>query len=102
VLKEAGYRVDRVVDVVSADLKDPEVLALADSLGAILITQDDDFRLRKRFSSRQHRGIVLLRDTHIAADAVLRRLLRLLQRTTPQKLEGTLVVIDRRSCRIRR
>ncbi|MCC6446118.1 MAG: DUF5615 family PIN-like protein [Armatimonadetes bacterium] len=101
-LRQAGRRVDRMIDAAPADLDDKDVLALADSLGAVLITQDNDFRLKNRFPYRRHGGIILLRDTDTALDAVLRRLLKLIEQNAPSGLTGSLVVIDRRSCRIKK
>ncbi|NLB96622.1 MAG: DUF5615 family PIN-like protein [Armatimonadetes bacterium] len=103
VLREAGYRVTRLVDVTGGGdgptLADGKVAAMAARQGRLLLTEDRDFRTRVHYTHRNHPGVILLRDTATHRDAVHRRLLRLLA-SPPKRLAGSIVVIDRRSARV--
>ena len=102
-LREAGYRVTRLVDVARGGdgptVADGKVAAMAARQGRLLLTEDRDFRTRVHYTHRNHPGVILLRDTATHRDAVHRRLLRLLA-SPPKRLAGSIVVIDRRSARV--
>lgn len=100
-LREQDIRVTRVVDLADPRATDKDVAALARRRNAVLLTADTDFQRRRDFQPRRTPGIVLLKDLHAAETRVVRRLLRLLA-DGPDALRGTLVVLDRRSARVRR
>ncbi|MFQ6097851.1 MAG: DUF5615 family PIN-like protein [Armatimonadota bacterium] len=99
-LADEGHEVLRVCDVASQSLDDRAVIGLAAEVGAVLLTQDNDFHLRRRFNPRRYGGIIVLRDWQSDLDKVHARLSRLLQ--SAPDLTGALVTIGRRSTRIRR
>ena len=100
-LRDAGVTVLRVVDLVDPRASDKDVAALAARHGAVLLTADSDFLRRRDFLPRRFEGIILLRDLPDAQDRVVRRLLRLVNGRA-QDLSGVLVILDRRSARVRR
>lgn len=102
VLREAGHDVSRVVDVADPRATDREVVELAGRMKAVLVTADNDFARRADFQPRRYGGIVVLRDLSETPERAVRRLVRLLKRVEQRHISGTLVVLDRRSVRVKR
>lgn len=98
-LRAAGHRVWRLVDVAGPNLPDRQVAALAAQRGWVLLTEDRHFRTRVHYHQRRHPGVILLKEAQAHRDAVHKRLLRLLA-SPPRRLIASLVIIDRRSCRV--
>lgn len=100
-LRDAGVTVLRVVDLVDPRASDKDVAALAARYSAVLLTADSDFTRRRDFQPQRFGGIILLKDLSSAQDRVVRRLLRLVS-GRGHDLSGSLVILDRRSARVRR
>lgn len=100
-LRAEGLEVLRVVDLVDPRAPDRDVAALAQRHGALLLTADSDFARRRDFPPRRFGGIVVLQDLDTAPERVMRRLLRVV-RGRQRDLNGAVVILDRRSQRVRR
>lgn len=101
VLREAGHNVIRLMDVASPSSDDETVISLAASHHAVLISNDKDFSDIVQYPPKNHRGIIVLRITPQSEDVVHRTLIRLLQKKTIEKIQGSLFVIRGNKVRIR-
>ncbi len=101
-LRDAGYDIKILKDLISPDAADPEVLRLAVQHDWILLTNDMDFGNVIVYPPSKHTGIILLRiraGTESETHAVLLNLLREQNRAT---LRQCLAVVDRYKYRLRR
>jgi predicted nuclease of predicted toxin-antitoxin system len=102
-LRTAGYEATDVRDVGLAGHKDPEIFALAQSTGAVLLTADREFANLLLFPLGSHAGIVITRTPNLMSTRQLNELiLRVLASLAGQDLRGALVVIEPGRTRVRR
>lgn len=85
-----------------ADAPDSHVLALAQSLDAVLVTSDKGFGNILAYPPKQHGGIILLRITPQNQQRVHQILTNFLRTHDRERLRGALAVIDARTYRLRR
>jgi predicted nuclease of predicted toxin-antitoxin system len=104
-LKKLGLSVTTIADLGKISSNDPEVLNLARSRKAILLTTDLDFADLILYPLGTHEGIIVLRlrpDRPDILDEVHRILESFLKQTPPAEIAKALVVIDRNKYRLRR
>jgi len=85
-----------------ANAEDPQVLALAHSLDAVLVTNDKGFGNILAYPPESYDGILLLRVTATNQQRIHQILLDFLRSHDREALRKTLVVIDARTYRIRK
>lgn len=85
-----------------ASAADPQVLTLAQSLDAVLVTNDKGFGNILTYPPERYGGILVLRVTATNQQRVHQILLDFLRSHDRESLRKALVVIDARTYRIRR
>ena len=101
-LRQWGYSAEIMTSYIAANAADPNVLALAQSLGAVLLTVDLDFANILYYPPQSHGGIIVLRyqtQDEVALDATLQQALADLYRPG---LHQALVIVEPRRYRVRR
>jgi len=101
-LKKQGYEVITLKELNKQDAPDQEVIKIAKSKSAILITNDLDFGNIFLYPPSQFGGVIVLRISPEKEDAGHRTLLDYLDRVTQEKISKTLVIVDHQKCRIHR
>lgn len=101
-LRAQGHEVITLKELNQADAEDSQVLSLAQSLDAVLVTNDKEFGNILMYPPARYGGIILLRMTAANQQRVHRILLDLLKTYDREALRGTLVVIDTHTYRIRK
>lgn len=103
-LRAAGYDVLRLPDYLPTNAADPDVIATAQRLDAILISVNGDFADIVRYPPSDYRGIVALRLTNHpkVAVQVVARLVTYLE-THPESAHyvGKLLIVEPHQIRIR-
>ncbi len=101
-LIEWGYQAHLLRQHIKADSEDPDVLALATSLDAVLLTIDSDFSNILNYPPQNYTGIIVLR-YRLADEKVLNETLKqALSDLYRDNLRGVLVVVKPDRYRIRR
>jgi predicted nuclease of predicted toxin-antitoxin system len=101
-LRQWGYSADLITTYIAADAADPNVLALAQSLDAVLLTVDLDFANILHYPPQSHVGVIVLRyqvQDEAAVDSTLLQALADLYRSG---LRQTLLIVEPHRYRIRR
>ncbi|MGH7856811.1 MAG: DUF5615 family PIN-like protein [Candidatus Binatia bacterium] len=98
-LREAGFSVLAVAES-APQTSDVEVLELASSSDAVLLTEDRDFGRLVFAERRNARGVVLLRFAAKERLEIARRMVEL-ARSTSIDLETAFVTLSQRSARVR-
>lgn len=101
-LRAQGYEVITLKELGQADAEDSQVLALAQSLDAVLITNDKGFGNILTYPPERYGGIILLRVTAVNQQRVHQILLNFLRQRDREALRRALVVVDARTYRIRK
>ncbi len=101
-LRAQGHKVISLKELGQANADDPQVLALAQSLDAVLVTNDKGFGNILAYPPERFGGIVVLRVTAANQQRVHQILLDFLRLHDREALRKTLVVIDARTYRIRK
>ncbi|MEM1115776.1 MAG: DUF5615 family PIN-like protein [Bacteroidota bacterium] len=101
-LRDAGHEVIRLRDRLPPDAPDPDVLAEAQTLGAVLLTLDGDFADIVAYPPAATLGIVALqvRGRTEAIPAIMDRLVAFLEARAPNELKGTLLLAEPHRIRI--
>ncbi|MBT9162002.1 MAG: hypothetical protein DDT27_00545 [Dehalococcoidia bacterium] len=102
ILKEHGHQVSTLRELDKAAAEDEEVLEIATSLNAILITNDKDFGNVLRYPPHQYGGIIVLRITFKNQGRIHEILLNMLKKYAEEQLKKALVVINAKTYRMRR
>lgn len=102
ILREAGHEVTPLKQIIPPYSDDPDVIALATTLDAILLSNDKDFADIILYPPANFQGIVVLRITPQSEDLVHNTLLNMLLKKDRERLRGSLVVIRGNKIRIRR
>ena len=101
-LRQWGYSAELMTTYIAADAADPNVLALAQSLDAVLLTVDLDFANILHYPPQSHVGVIVLRyqvQDEAALDTTLQQAMTALYRPG---LRQTLLIVEPRRYRIRR
>lgn len=101
-LRAQGHEVVTLKELGQANAEDPQVLALAHSLDAVLVTNDKGFGNILAYPPESYDGILLLRVTATNQQRIHQILLDFLRSHDREALRKTLVVIDARTYRIRK
>lgn len=98
-LREDGYQVNAVIEL-NAGIGDDEVLALANEMNAIILTEDKDFgELTYRFN-KPNKGILLFRISGDVIDTKI-EVLRKVLNEYGEKLTGKFTVVTLKKIRIK-
>lgn len=100
VLRKEGHQVVTLKELGKQTAPDDEVIKIARSIGAILITNDLDFGNIFLYPPSQYGGIIVLRIKPKKEDKVHRLLLDHLKSIDQIEVSKTLIVIDHRACRV--
>lgn len=101
-LRAQGHEVITLQEIGQAKAADPQVLTLAQSLDAVLVTNDKGFGNILTYPPERYAGILLLRVTATNQQRVHQILLDFLKSHDRESLRKALVVIDARTYQIRR
>lgn len=101
-LRAQGHEVIRLKELGQAEAEDPHVLSLAQSLDAVLLTNDKGFGNILIYPPERYGGILMLRVTAANQQRVHEILLDFLNKHDREALRKALVVIDARTYRVRR
>lgn len=101
-LRAQGHEVVTLKELGQAEAEDLHVLALAQSLDVVLVTNDKGFGNIQTYPPRQYGGIILLRITPQNQQRVHAILSDFLRSHDREALRVVLVVIDARTYRLRR
>ncbi len=101
-LRTQGHEVIKLKELGQAAADDPQVLAPAQSLDAVLITNDNGFGNILTYPPERYGGIVVLRVTAKNQQRVHEILLDLLKSYDLEALRKALVVIDAHTYRVRK
>ena len=100
ILRREGHQVVTLRELGKQSAPDDEVMKIADSIDAILITNDLDFGNIFLYPPSQYGGIIVLRIKPKKEDRVHTLLLDHLKSTNQIEICKTLIVIDHRTCRV--
>lgn len=101
-LRAQGHEVITLKEVGQAEAEDPQVLTLAQSLDAVLVTNDKGFGNILTYPPERYGGILLLRMTAANQQRVHEILRDFLDKHDRDALRKALVVINAHTYRIRR
>lgn len=101
-LNEWGYEASRLTEYLDADAADIDVIALAQTLDAVLLTIDLDFANILDYSPANYAGILVMRYQAAVEAAVIVTLRQALDDLYRDDLRGTLVIIEPTRYRIRK
>jgi predicted nuclease of predicted toxin-antitoxin system len=101
-LRSWGHDVETVQDVGLIGHEDEDLLAHAIAQERVLITIDLDFSNIRNYPPKDHRGVIVLRIRPRELKQVHLVLETLLQNTSQEELNQTLVIVDSKKYRIRR
>ena len=101
-LRAQGHEVVTLKELGQANAEDPQVLALAQSLDAVLVTNDKGFGNILAYPPERYGGILLLRMTATNQQRIHEILLDFFRSHDREALRKALVVIDARTYRIRK
>jgi predicted nuclease of predicted toxin-antitoxin system len=100
-LHEWGYSATPLRTHLAPDAEDPDVIALAQQLDAILLTVDMDFANILNYPPQNFQGIIVARYEAHREKAVLNTLQQALQDLYRERLRGVLVIVTANRYRIR-
>lgn len=101
-LREQGWDILRVSEVLPASAKDLEVLEFARRERRVVITQDLDFSVLLALSGYSSPSLITLRLPFPEPETVARRLLEVVPQVESFLLRGCAVTVEENAVRIRR
>jgi predicted nuclease of predicted toxin-antitoxin system len=101
-LRADGFEAVRVSDVMPATSSDEEILAVAVRLGAVVVSQDQDFSALLATSGATGPSHVNLRVTFVDADRLARTVAAAMRAAADDLLTGAIVTIDDARVRVHR
>lgn len=101
-LRQRGWNILRVSDLLPAKAADQEILALARRESRVVVTQDLDFSALLALGGHDRPSLVTLRLSISDPESVTRRLLDVLNRVEQELHEGRAVTIGDNSIRVRK
>ena len=99
-LRKAGLRCITLSKLGKAEAANGEVIKLAKSHKAALITRDRDFANLTIYPLGSHQGIILLRITPETMDSVHKNLLAMLRSLDFDAIQGNLIIVTSTNYRI--
>ncbi len=100
-LNDWDYEASRLTDHLAADTDDVDVIELAQTLDAILLTIDLDFSNILDYPPADYAGIIVMRYQASAENAVIATLRQVLADLYRDDLRGVLVIVEPTRYRIR-
>ena len=101
-LQQAGYDIIRVTDSLPPTASDEEIITLAISKGAIIVTQDLDFSALIAQSGLGKPSVISLRLNNARPEVITRVLRQVLPQIETQLSEGVIVSIEETRFRVRK
>jgi len=101
-LRERGWDIVRVPELLPLDASDEQVLERARADGRVVVTQDLDFSALLALSGEDCPSLVTLRLAASDPEGVARRLLEVLPEVAEALQEGSAVTVEETSVRIRK
>ena len=101
-LRNAGWDASRVTEHLPATALDPEILALAETHRAAIVTRDQDFSFLASRPGRTGPTVIGLRVRTVEVDALVRILDRVLTRHATDIEQGAILSVTDRGVRVRR
>ena len=101
-LRERGWDIVRVPELLPLDASDEQVLERARADGRVVVTQDLDFSALLALSGEDRPSLVTLRLAASDPEGVARRLLEVLPEVAEALQEGSAVTVEETSVRIRK
>jgi predicted nuclease of predicted toxin-antitoxin system len=101
-LREQGWDIVRVPELLPVDAPDEQVLERARADGRVVVTQDLDFSTLLALSGEDRPSVVTLRLATSDPEIVARRLLEVLPEVGGTLQEGSAVTVEETSVRIRK
>jgi predicted nuclease of predicted toxin-antitoxin system len=101
-LREQGWDIVRVPELLPLDAPDEQVLERARADGRVVVTQDLDFSTLLALSGEDRPSVVTLRLATSDPEIVARRLLEVLPEVGGALQEGSAVTVEETSVRIRK
>ncbi len=92
-LRKLGFDVKDLKEENLHGLKDSEVLEVAIKENRIIIAHDKDFANLLNYSSRPHRGIILLRFENYSPTNIIEKLIPILKSDLKRKLKNSIITI---------
>lgn len=100
-LREAGYQVVRVSDVLSYKASDQQILEYARTQQMVIITQDLDFSALLAVANASGPSIISLRLGTVEPRAVAALLLRILPTVEAELVKGAIISVTEQKLRVR-
>ena len=101
-LKENGWEIIRVSDVLDSSAEDVHIIEWARENGYVIITQDLDFSSIIALSGSQSPSLITLRLTAVDPEKVTEKLQYVYPKIIEQLQEGYAITIDDSSMRLRK
>lgn len=101
-LRQEGYDVVRVTEILPTTATDAEILELARAENRIVLTQDLDFSALVALGGYAQPSLVTLRLSSAQPDIVSRRLLEILLQLEQSLTEGFAITVDDNAVRLRK
>jgi len=101
ILKEKGFDIKTLKELREQEAEDDKVIRLAQSFDAVFLTNDLDFGSIIDYPPDKYGGIIVLRIDAINEDYVNANLLQFLEKHDRDYFRGKLVVVSKKTCRVR-
>ena len=100
-LKQHGWNIIRIPEIMESNSKDKEVLAYARDNNKILITQDLDFSMLLAVGGYNKPSVINLRLKKANPDDVTERIMEVVSAMTKELGEGVVISVDETTARYR-
>ncbi len=101
-LRQSGWNIVRVSNVLDARSKDSVILRFARKQNRILITQDTDFSMLLALGGYSRPSVMTIRLRNPRPESVTKRILQIVREMEENLREGIVVSVDEVSARYRR
>lgn len=102
ILKEKGYDIIRVTEVLSPSASDNEIIRLAIKEDAVIVTQDLDFSAIIAKSGLRKPSVISIRTSDARPDFIAKLLLTLIPLIKNELHEGAIISVNEREYRVRK
>jgi predicted nuclease of predicted toxin-antitoxin system len=100
-LRERGFSVVRVSDVVDPRSRDADLISLARTMQAVLVSHDQDMSAILALSSASQPSLINLRVTRVDVDVLSATLETVLTQARDELVAGAVITVEDDSMRIR-
>lgn len=100
-LRDKGFSVVRVSEVADPRSRDSDIIALARSMNAVIVSHDQDMSAILALSGAAQPSLINLRVTHVDVDELADTLETVLTRTQAELVSGAVITVEDDSMRIR-